>query len=131
MRNLQLNLQVYFSKAQRCYQCSFVHLASVLNVLPLPVHCTPVGKSVTPTSALYTSWKKCYPYQCTVHQLEKVLPLPVHCTPVGKRKGLKNYQYKSLSILHFFSIPYFHYRDNSVHFHECSPFCVGIFTICI
>ena len=32
---------------------------------------------------------------------------------------------------HLYCIPSFRLRDNSVHVHECAPFWVGIYTICI
>ena len=32
-----------------------------------------------------------------------------------------------VNMFYLMTIPFFQYRDNSVHLHECSPFWVGIF----
>jgi len=73
-----------------------------------------------------------------VFKLQVNITVLLYCTSINtlSLSGIKDVQANAANSHKLQSrllnrIPYFRYMDNSVHFHECSPFWVGISTICI
>ena len=65
-------------------------------------------------------YRKCY----------QVVPIKPYTPPLPRLDTCKHKPMRKNYMLLTY-IPSFRYRDNSVHFLECSPFWLGISTICL